>query len=70
MDTPRVFELVVNGEALSVHRSLAEAIEIAAEVLQHANVVVRSVPSDPAMRGPDTAQSFYFDPTNREWKQR
>jgi hypothetical protein len=32
MDTPRVFELVVDDEALSVHRSL-EAMEIASEVL-------------------------------------
>jgi len=60
----------VDGEALSVHRSLDEAMEVASEVLQHANVFIRSVPSDPNMRGPDTAQYFYFDPTTREWRQR
>jgi hypothetical protein len=70
MESARVFELVVNGEALSVHRSLDEAMEVSSEVLLHANVFIRSVPSDPATRGPDTAEYFYFDPSTREWKQK
>jgi hypothetical protein len=67
MDTPRVFELVVNDEALSVHRSLIEAMEIAADVLPHAEVFIRSVAADPARRGRDAAECFYFDRLTGTW---
>jgi hypothetical protein len=70
MGTPRVFELVVDGEAVTVHRSLVEAMELATEALPFGDVFIRSVASDPARRGPDSTDCFYFDPVRRQWEQR
>ena len=70
MGTPRLFELVVNREAVTVHGSLVEAMELATEALPFGDVFIRSVASDPAQRGSDTTDCFYFDPVSREWGHR
>ena len=64
----RVYEIVVDDQPLSIHRSMEEATELADALPHDADVLIRMVATDPGLRGSATQECYRFDPVTRLWK--
>ena len=64
-----LFELVVDGGAVSVHRSVEEAQDLADDLLPHnLRLVIRAVPSDPDSPDPsERLGTWSYDRASKRW---
>lgn len=61
-----VYQLVADGDVVSLHRSMEEATELAEALPREAGVLIAAVPA----HAPGPAQHWHYDYASGQWKQK